>query len=118
RVHDRPARGGTAALLLTFLLPYAVLMTAIAAYLYWKDLQAQGKPPPGAPATPSNSHPLEMLPDEGLNPGVRRVLRGNKFPAEGKEAELPPQLRVALGQTLRVGDLEVTPREVRLRWIT
>jgi hypothetical protein len=108
-------RSGCSMVLLTLLVPYSVFMTAIAFYLYSRTPVAQDAP--GA-TPPSNAHPLELLPDEGLNPGVRRVLRGQRFPGEGQGAELPPHLRVALGKTLRVGDLEVTPLDVRLRRVT
>jgi hypothetical protein len=111
RIVVRQARGGgnAAMLLLTILVPYALLMTAIALYLYFKSPLSKG--PGNGP-----SNPLEMLPDEGLNPGVRRVLHGKRFPAE--EAVLPEHLRVPLGTVLRVGDLEVTPKDVALRKIT
>jgi hypothetical protein len=109
RMPAPPAHGGStlAMLALTLLVPYAVLMTAIAGYLYFHPKTAS-----------SATSPLEMLPDEGLNPGVRRVLHGRRYPAEGQEAALPDRLHVALGQSLQVGDLEVTPSEVALRTIT
>ncbi len=99
-----PVRAGSplATLALTIVVPYALLMTAIAGYLYFNPR-----------STTAGTSPLEMLPDEGLNPGVRRVLHGKRSAAE--EAALPDRLRVCLGQLLRVGDLEVTPLEVALR---
>jgi hypothetical protein len=112
QVMVRQTRGGgnAAMLLLTILVPYALLMTAVALYLYFKSPASRG-----SGNGPSN--PLEMLPDEGLNPGVRRVLqRGKRFP--GEEAVLPDHLRVSVGKSLRVGDLEVTPKDVALRKIT
>src|SRR5262249_53128687 len=66
-------------------------------------------------------HPLEMFPDvEGDTPGVQK--NGKKTSFKGQiapenlkrlaEASLPAHLRVPLGETLRVGGLEVTPLRV------
>jgi hypothetical protein len=85
---------------------YAVLAT-IAVFLLWDRLQ---KAPP---------HPLEMFPDvEGDTPGVQKngrkasQFKGQLAPEAVKrlaDTPLPAHLRVALGGTLRVGELEVTP---------
>jgi hypothetical protein len=87
---------------------YAVLAT-VAVYLLWERLQ---KAPP---------HPLEMFPDvEGDTPGVQKngkktSYKGQMAPETVKrlaDSPVPAHLRVALGETLRVGDLEVTPLRV------
>jgi hypothetical protein len=88
---------------------YSILAT-VAIVLLWNRLQ---QTPP---------HPLEMFPDvEGDTPGVQKngkktsPVRGQIAPEHVKklaDAALPSQLRVSLGETLRVGDLEVTPRRV------
>lgn len=117
RGSDRPsspraASGQPSWLLLGVTLPlflYAVLAT-VAIVLLWNRLQQQ---PP---------HPLEMFPDvEGDTPGVQKngkktsPVRGQIAPEHLRklaEIPLPRQLCVSLGNTLRVGDLEVTPRRV------
>jgi hypothetical protein len=66
------------------------------------------------PAPPP--HPLEMLPDlEGDNKGAaghgsKRASARVKL--EDPDTPLPSQLRVPLGGTLTIGDLEVTPQRV------
>jgi hypothetical protein len=91
--------------LLIILIPYSILMTIIAVTLY-----LQKRPIP--------EHPLEYLPDiEGQNPGGKKVESYQRVAPEGKGSEVPPQLRLALGQSKRFGDLEVTPLNVELRTI-
>jgi hypothetical protein len=84
---------------------YAVLSTAIAGYLYVK-LQSQ-------PASL-----FDQAPDwEGDTPGVRKEKAKASLEYGPKVATqpLPAHLRVRLGETIRVGDLEVTPEKVERR---
>jgi hypothetical protein len=68
---------------------------------------------------PPPPHPLEILPDlEGDNKGA--ATRGGKhssvpYVRPDPEQALDPSLRVRLGQTHAVGDLEVTPVKVEQR---
>jgi len=89
---------------LVFLGPYALFMTGIAIYFYSQSKQ--------------QIHPLELLPDDGEpkavkgQPSARRVV--DRIQAT---AELPPQLKVPLGQKIRIGDLEVTPEKIEAKTI-
>jgi hypothetical protein len=60
---------------------------------------------------------LEALPDVGDVPGARKNLNSALDTSDPKLAfaPLPERLTTTLGQPLRVGDLEVTPRSVELR---
>jgi hypothetical protein len=80
---------------------YAVLATAAAGFLY---LRAQTSQP---------TSPFDQMPDvDGDNPGVRKASARLVFDRRKATAKLPDHLIVPLGQTLRVGDLEVTPTRV------
>src|SRR5262245_46999821 len=99
-----PSGGGGWFLPLVFLplLLYAVLATVAAVMLYSRQPQA----PPS---------PFEAMPDDaGDTPGVRkgRPEGSLKWTRHTATADLPEKLRVPLGETLRVGDLEVTPLRV------
>jgi hypothetical protein len=99
-----PPRGTTLwASVVIILLPYSIFMTAAAIYYYyqWKN-------------TPS---PLELLPDwPGDNPGATRKEQTSLvIERVPPDTPLPDKLRVALGGSLRVGDLEVTPEAVEER---
>lgn len=85
---------------------YAILATAAAGYLY---VLLKAVPP----------SPFDSMPDiDGDTPGVRkeRVKRLQISPKLAM-APLPPHLHVKLGETLRIGDLEVTPKKVERRRI-
>ena len=88
---------------LIFLVPYAIFMTAAAAYYYyqWKQVPS----------------PLELLPDwPGDNPGATRDVQTSFVTDQvAPETRLPEKLQVFVGETLRVGDLEVTPQKVERR---
>jgi hypothetical protein len=76
------------------LISYSILATILVAVLYYQK--------------ESIPHPLEEMPDkEGDNVGARRVEMRVK-----PDMPLPEKLRVALGQSIQVGDLEVTPLRV------
>jgi hypothetical protein len=83
---------------------YAVLATAAAGFLY---LRIQTRPP----------SLFEQFPDvDGDNPGVNRKPKGGvhlRFNREDATKPLPEKLHVKLGDTIRLGDLEVTPLRVR-----
>jgi hypothetical protein len=88
------------------LVSYSVLITALYA---WALLQP--KPP----------HPLEAVPDvNGVNPPATRrggkVVRTHEMGRWARLA-LPPQLRVRLGESLRLGDLKVTPLKAEWRTV-
>ncbi len=84
------------------LLPYALLMTVLAVY----GLVLR----PGAP----EGHPLSTIPDDfGEFPASdRKKVSKRSFPIHG---ELPPELRVALGGRLELGDIEIEPAKVEVR---
>jgi len=89
----------------TFLAPYALISTAIAVYFGYQyyDLRSQ--------------HPLERIPDiiGEYDPAKRNP---NKQTSERKvtlpptDQKLPEKLKVQLGETLRIGDLEVRPLRI------
>jgi hypothetical protein len=86
------------------LFTYSVLATILVVRLYSR-LQAVPR------------SPLEELPDlEGdLKGATRQKQSALLYERVPPEEELPARLRIALGETLRVGDVEVTPRQVELR---
>jgi hypothetical protein len=62
---------------------------------------------------------IELLPDVGDTPGVRPRSNSALDTSDSRlyEGTLPPRLTTALGETLRVGDLEVTPASVELKTV-
>lgn len=96
------AAGGWPKVAVLILLPYALLMTVLAVYgLFFKS---------GVPA----GHPLSAIPDSfgEFNPAERK--KSGKL-AVPPDAALPPELRVALGEKLAVGQIEVEPVAVEER---
>lgn len=84
------------------LLPYALLMTGLAVYgLFLKS---------GVPA----GHPLSAIPDTfgEFNPAERKKSGKLTVPLDGT---LPPELKVALGGKLAVGQIEIEPVAVEER---
>ncbi|HZY90070.1 MAG TPA: hypothetical protein VFE78_34935, partial [Gemmataceae bacterium] len=103
----RPSGGGGWFIPVIFipLLVYAVLVT-ITAVVFWNRLQ---QTPPS---------PFDAMPDvDGDNPGVKKGKAGARLDYDRKLTTdpLPAHLHVALGKTLRVGDLEITPEQVERR---
>jgi hypothetical protein len=75
--------------LLIFLIPYAIFTTAFIAYLlyYWP-----------------RDNPLRRLPDTATKGSARQRVQ--------HDFKLDPDMKVGLGQSLRVGEIEVTPLQV------
>jgi hypothetical protein len=98
-----PGRGWHIPLFIIPLISYAILATIVAGIFWWRLQQVQSLP-----------HPLEMVPDiEGDRPTKK------KDPGSGQSIlfpkpsmDLPDNLKLALGQTLRLGELEVEPLRV------
>jgi hypothetical protein len=91
-------------LLVVPLISYSILSTIAVGFL-WFRLQRQ-------------VHPLEALPDQGDNQGAqhgRRTGALDKMPTP--DQDLPSRLHVALGKSIRIGDIEVTPTRVERRRI-
>jgi phage FluMu protein Com len=87
-------RGYLSLMALIFLVPYSVLMTLFVIYL-WYQLATQ-------------EHGLRILPDPVPNPkkdGAQQV-------REKHDQPLSADLKVALGNTIRIGELQVTPKKV------
>ena len=89
-------QGSFAPILLIFLIPYSLLATGVVVYLLMNQARA--------------FDPLERLPDPKPNPkdGGPRQLQ------VAHDLELPSKLRTKLNQTLRIGDVEVTPTKVEM----
>jgi hypothetical protein len=85
--------------LLSVLVPYAIFATALAIYFYfqWKSVP----------------HPLEYLQDIG-DPKDQPSHKGGSrtYLRIPPDTPLPDRLKVSLGQSIRVGDLEVKPERV------
>jgi hypothetical protein len=106
RITPRRSRGSVWFLALVFvpLVSYAILAT-IAVFILWNRQQQQQAPP----------SLFEKLPDvDGDAPGVKKSQKTARLIYDEKLATspLPENLRVALGKTIQIGDLEVTPLRV------
>jgi len=109
----RTSRGGGwhIAVVIMPLISYSVLATIVAAIYFVRyrsaavDRDQEQK---------EQYHPLEFLPDlQGDHPtGKKSKISILEVPLPDPNVSLPPQLRVALKETLRVGDLEVEPLRV------
>jgi DNA-directed RNA polymerase subunit RPC12/RpoP len=102
--------GGLAVVLLVIvpLILYSIMVTVAAALLY---TQKKAAPP----------SPFEAYPDvTGDNPGVRpgKTKAELNLSVKSATAKLPDHLLVPLGQTLLLGDLEVTPKRVERRVVS
>lgn len=92
------------------LLSYAILATVLIIMLWNKSANA----PPD---------PLERLPDvDGDAPGARPAAGGGQkaswaAPEQYNNIAIAPSRQVGLGETLRIGDLEVTPQKVELKTV-
>ena len=104
RAAPAPARGGSFKTLVFILVPYAAVMTALAVYgLFFKSSE---KLDPG--------HPLSTIPDNfgEFDPATRKKVSQLKVDAD---APLPGSLRVGLGKTIGIGQLEIEPVAVESR---
>jgi hypothetical protein len=103
--HGR-AGGWFIALVVIPLISYSILATVLIVILYLR-LQA-----------PQRS-PLEELPDlEGdFRGAARQKPVSQTYERIAPETPLPPHLRVGLGRSVQVGDVEVTPERIELRKI-
>jgi phage FluMu protein Com len=88
---------------LMILLPYAVIMTLIAGYYAFKYFGGQ------------STHPLEYIPD--VTPEYPRGSDKKSVKMPPPDQELPDKLKVPLGNSLALGDLEVTPERIEYRKI-
>jgi hypothetical protein len=90
------------------LILYAILTSVIIALLYAGIIRV--------PEPPDRDHkdPFDQLPDDGDDSGTRKA--GKRitlaYPAEDVTRPIAPGRRVKLGNTLRVGAIEVTPLRV------
>ncbi len=111
----RPRDGGGLFIGLVFipLVSYAVLVTVLAGYLFYRVYQE------AAPAAPPS--PLETLPSfdpsdpDGsthLKTDPRKLNRAANIDKATATAALPPNQIVQLGKKLRLGDLEIEPLNV------
>jgi S-adenosylmethionine hydrolase len=103
RAVDRGKRGGIfIALVLIPLISYSILATIALAILLTR---------------PQAWDPLELLPDrEGDLKGASRGKQAASiYERVRPESSLPNKLTITLGQTMRIGDLEVTPQRVEFR---
>lgn len=89
----------------TFLAPYALISTLLAGWFGYQYYDLRSK------------HPLENIPDiiGDNDPAKRSPLKQTsertlKLPSP--DQPLPDKLKVPLGQTLRIGDLEVSPLKI------
>lgn len=96
RVTTRSSSGWYIIAFIVPLVSYSILVTILAIIFYVRQA--------------TQTHPLEVLPDlDGDNKGARRVGMVQRW---SPDTALPDKLKVALGQPIRVGDLEVTPQRV------
>ncbi len=108
----RHAESGTPwFLILVFspLLLYSIVITIFAVLLYRHERELEQK----------LHNRFEMMPDEGDNPGVqkgKKVSRVYHYDSKFATAPLPPHLITALdkkrGESIRIGELQVTPTRV------
>jgi hypothetical protein len=98
----RAGGGWVVPILIVPLVLYSVLATIAVVYLLSMN------------ALQPRPNPLEMLPDQGENPGASHQKRSIDFHQTPLLA-LPPYLRVKLGHSLTIGDIQVTPLRVELR---
>jgi hypothetical protein len=106
KARNVPTGGGNTGIawtIVAILVPYAILITIVAATLFLV------KP----------THPLEVFPDDGNQGRPSKVGAGTSTTLKRPEVDkpLPDSLRVDLGNTLTIGKLEVTPLRVEQKRI-
>ncbi|MFL5241711.1 MAG: hypothetical protein ACJ8FY_06355 [Gemmataceae bacterium] len=98
----KPRRPWLVPMLIIPLISYSILATIAAAILYTEKQR--------------RIHPLEAIPDQGENKGATRSKAGAvRLPDPAQP--LPDRLKVGLGNSITIGDLEVTPEKVERRHI-
>lgn len=100
-------------LLLVFcpLLLYAIVISIFSFFLYRHDQHLQEQ----------LRNPFENMPDVGDDPGVqkgKKVSRTDRYKPELATRPLPDHLCTTLGNPLRLGDLEVTPKRVERKRVS
>ncbi len=90
-------------LLLTILVPYSVVMTLAAGWYFYKSTHVSNV-----------DQVFANIPDimAQYDPATRRQLSRRIDGMPAVDAPLPDSLLVKLGETLRVGDMEVTPEKI------
>ena len=113
---SRPAvRGGGGGIFVWMLLFYALVATGIAAYLFYdKTLKEEKQQADGG----KKEHPFTAIPDlYGYYEKADRK-KIQKFEGmPGANLEVPKELQVKLGESITIGQLEVTPLRVEYREI-
>jgi len=103
--------GGLGLFFPLFVMPlilYAIGMTLAAGFLYLRLI-----------SIPTNANPFEQMPDvDGDNPGVKFNKKLTlRFGKQDALAPLPERQIIGLNDTLRIGDLEVTPLRIERRMV-
>jgi hypothetical protein len=103
---DPARRLNVAGILLAVLVPYSATMTIIAGTLYFKKTSAP--------------HPFEKLPDYigDYRDSIKKGKPTSRAPLPDPTAPLPPQLKVKLGDTLTINQIEVAPLRVEEARVT
>jgi hypothetical protein len=108
-IRPRVSRGWHIAIFIIPLISYAVLAT-IVAFVYWRSFEKEKARP-----FPVD---LEMIPDViGDHPTQQKDVSHTEWSLPKRSAKLPDRLKVPLGKTLRLGELEVTPEEIKRDFI-
>jgi hypothetical protein len=98
--YQSPVRNFSTAIIIIPLISYCILATIAVIILYFRSV----------------TDPLEALPDDGDNRGAKHkqtsLLDEKRIAPTNK---LPDKLKVALGDTITVGDLEITPQKIERR---
>ena len=104
----RPASGTSMAMMVLFfsLVSYSVLASVLLIVLFFR-LSAAPK------------HPLEFIPDvDGDNPGAKRTKIRFNNDKERTQLKLPSNLVTKLGQSVEVGELQVTPVSIERKRVS
>jgi hypothetical protein len=102
----RPSAGGAPTWALAILGPYAVFMTVMATYFYFKYQSARSE------------YPLELIPDllgEYKQKETKGAPQTRNIPLPPADQTLPAKLTTTLGKPIRVGAIEVTPLSIEYR---
>ena len=111
---QRESGGSGSVIFIFMLILYSAAATAGVAYLYFNRTTAGDKP-----NDPNATHPFSAIPDffgHYDKANRKEVVRPKGMP-EAK-LEVPEKLRVALGESLKVHNIEVTPQHIESREVT